>query len=232
MSDLIEAEIAKALEEADASFGYNSELIRLVEGVATYRLKIDGQTFYYTDNDDLTASEQYLAHIARSRAACRAKAVLDALAADELSRLQSLSDQNRLTGGWRAVPETMTAEMKEAAWKCVTVGFVNGLEGKMDRFWRHVLAASPPLPDTGGWRDIESAPKDDRFLVFGGVSNSDLGGGDPVLVTKVERYQDDYRPERFNVCDTCYYSVWIEKPTHWQPLPSPPLPLPGGEEKR
>lgn len=81
---------------------------------------------------------------------------------------------------------------------------------------------------TGGWRDIESAPKD----------------------RKVDLWVEWPAPERSSV--RCPGSYWVEEqqdwmldrgcmthqyvcrptPTHWREAPSPPLPLPGGEEKR
>lgn len=74
----------------------------------------------------------------------QAQAVADAIS--ELSRLQSLSDQNRLTGGWRAVPEEPTREMLGAARK---VGHISP-EKDAALKWAAMLAASPPLPLPGG----------------------------------------------------------------------------------
>jgi hypothetical protein len=70
------------------------------------------------------------------------------------------------------------------------------------------------------WLPIESAPKKGRFLVCGGRLVSDLGSdteADPTAIRLIDRYGDD-----FSVADGCYYSVEIENPTHWQPLPTPP----------
>ena len=144
-------------------------------------------------------------------------------AADELSRLQSLSDQNRLTGGWRAVPEEPTSRMIDAG---IQARF-SVREGQTAAMWAAMLAASPPLPDTGGWRDIESAPKDGTAVLVWSSEDTSVashdGGGWLALV------DGEWVVE--NVPNTG--NQWIEVyPTHWQPLPSPPLPLPGGEEKR
>ncbi len=69
------------------------------------------------------------------------------------------------------------------------------------------------------WQPIETAPKKGPYLVYGGRMNSDLnfsGPDDEVSgVVKVEG-------SGFSVSDTCYYSVWVENPTHWMPLPAPP----------
>lgn len=111
-------------------------------------------------------------------------------AADELSRLQSLSDQNRLTGGWR---------------------------------------------------DIESAPKDGSYIVAWGKPCSSADEGP--WVTRWQDYgEGSIALERWKSGDGPKGTFWHSepvnnwtngwKPTHWQPLPSPPLPLPGGEEKR
>ena len=73
-------------------------------------------------------------------------AALNLQKTQELSRLQSLSDQNRLTGGWRAVPEEPTREMLGAARK---VGHISP-EKDAALKWAAMLAASPPLPLPGG----------------------------------------------------------------------------------
>lgn len=44
--------------------------------------------------------------------------------------------------------------------------------------------------------------------------------GDRVRVTSPA---DDFQErESFDVVDACYYGLWVEKPTHWLPLPSAP----------
>jgi len=93
-------------------------------------------------------------------------------------------------------------------------------------FWnRRALSDQNRL--TGGWRDIESAPKDKRFL--GRL-------GDAVYPTENGQYYDKwpheeggptYRDE-WNRITPGAISPW--RPTHWMPIE--PLPLPGGEEKR
>ena len=85
-------------------------------------------------------------------------------AADELSRLQSLSDQNRLTGGWRAVPEGWklvplepTINMQRAYFdvidrnlKRVQTDATFGRFSSNQEAYKAMLAASPPLPLPGG----------------------------------------------------------------------------------
>lgn len=93
---------------------------------------------------------------------------------------------------------------------------ISSLEGEVER-----LKASPE-----GWRDISTAPKDGRFLVYGGKQNSDLGGGEPSKVALIDRYLGG----QFDVADTCYYHVWVEGPTRWMPEPQPPACSEGGGE--
>lgn len=71
--------LAAALQLADAQFGFSKTLIRLVDGVHTFRLEIDGNEYTYTDDVELDASDACYAHIARSRAAARSVAILSAL---------------------------------------------------------------------------------------------------------------------------------------------------------
>ena len=91
-------------------------------------------------------------------------------AADELSRLQSLSDQNRLTGGWRDIEATdevvryvgryggFCRDCADENGVCPASGMPCGDDGKAVR---HVISAlnygfghgfikAPPLPLPGG----------------------------------------------------------------------------------
>lgn len=104
-------------------------------------------------------------------------------AADELSRLQSLSDQNRLTGGWRDIESAP----KDGA--TILVWFDRPGIGVRAVHWERPEWSSEP--DAGLWHvsDLKHGPFPLRRYCSG----------------------DD---------------------KFWQPLPSPPLPLPGGEEKR
>lgn len=98
-------------------------------------------------------------------------------AISELSRLQSLSDQNRLTGGWRAVPEEPTEAMQDAG------GFVLASERTKPqpvdmlawKIYDAMLAASPPLPLPGG---EDGSSRDLSSTVCGDVAN----GSDPIQV--------------------------------------------------
>jgi hypothetical protein len=75
------------------------------------------------------------------------------------------------------------------------------------------------------WQPIETAPKDRPILVSGGKVNNELGGcwKNDGWVKVYWDNEDWQEPEkRWQVCDTCYYGVWVENPTHWMPLPEPP----------
>lgn len=113
-------------------------------------------------------------------------------AISELSRLQSLSDQNRLTGGWRDI---------ESAPKDGTLILLYG------------DTPDGPRVTAGNWL----APEHGDYL-------GDCGG-----VCRCPEYDDPPEPLWWDT-DGGFTDEW--PPLGWQPFPSPPLPLPGGEEKR
>ncbi len=110
----------------------------------------------------------------------------------ELSLLQSLSDQNRLTGGWRDI---------ESAPKDGTLILLYG------------DTPDGPRVTAGNWL----APEHGDYL-------GDCGGE-----CRCPEYGDPPEPLWWDT-DGGFTDEW--PPLGWQPLPSPPLPLPGGEEKR
>ena len=71
-------QIATALEEADATFGYRSEMVRLVDGISTRRLSINGEVVHFTDSEtnDFDAQSECSAYIAIARANWRADALM------------------------------------------------------------------------------------------------------------------------------------------------------------
>lgn len=81
MSDEIRDKITAAIEDADRRLAYGMELIRLVDGDHTYRLKIDGQTLLYTDSetDEWNAQDRLYAYVGEAKNRIRADAVLAAL---------------------------------------------------------------------------------------------------------------------------------------------------------
>lgn len=130
---------------------------------------------------DMTPGDyRTLAHSSVARVSLQARLTE---AADELSRLQSLSDQNRLTGGWRDIESAP----KDGA--TILVWFDRPGIGVRAVHWERPEWSSEP--DAGLWHvsDLKHGPFPLRRYCSG----------------------DD---------------------KFWQPLPSPPLPLPGGEEKR
>lgn len=69
------------------------------------------------------------------------------------------------------------------------------------------------------WLPIEQAPKDRPILVVGGERKTELDSvWDCDEPTKVVF---DYET-RWKVRDTCYYAVWVVRPTHFCELPTPP----------
>lgn len=83
---------------------------------------------------------------------------------------------------------------------------------------------------TGGWRDIESAPKDGTRVLLA----EPIEGGFEMSVGWWRPYINDSSDAGWmdgTVQSWAYEENTILHPTHWQPLPSPPPPLPGGKEK-
>lgn len=72
------------------------------------------------------------------------------------------------------------------------------------------------------WQPIETAPKEGLFIVTGGAISDDLYRDDASYHMVIVKAQDEGHVSYYEVNDTCYYSVWVEDPTHWMPLP--PLP--------
>lgn len=69
------AALTEALERADNEFGYSMNLVRLVDGEATYRLK-------YNDGSEpleFSCTEDVYAHVAKERASTRARAAIASL---------------------------------------------------------------------------------------------------------------------------------------------------------
>lgn len=92
---------------------------------------------------------------------------------------------------------------------------------------RQALSELEDYMETGGWSDnMDDAPTDGtEILVIGGNICTDLGGNQKcVSATKVSYnpdpvWADEDASGRWVVKDTCYYQVWVENPTRWQPLP-------------
>lgn len=69
--------VAGAIEEADRRIAYSMDLVRLVDGDHTYRLKIDGETLTFTDSEtpEWNAQERLYAHVAKVKDQIRADAI-------------------------------------------------------------------------------------------------------------------------------------------------------------
>lgn len=89
------------------------------------------------------------------------------------------------------------------------------------------------MEETRDWQDISTAPKDGTpILVFGGHPdmNSDyrVGYGEPevyALPSPIAVAWWEGEDWRHTSYDSGYYGRW-EDPTHWQPLPTPPIRTP------
>jgi hypothetical protein len=70
------------------------------------------------------------------------------------------------------------------------------------------------------WQPIETAPTEGRFLVFGGMIETELGMPEPSpgpVLVEMFPYS-----KQFGAADVCYYGVWVNNPTHWAPIPEAP----------
>ena len=61
------------------------------------------------------------------------------------------------------------------------------------------------------WKDIATAPKDEPILAY-----SENIGWEYFVVKWIE--------DRFHTLDSDYNPFFLDPPTHWQPLPTPPIP--------
>ena len=78
------------------------------------------------------------------------------------------------------------------------------------------------ITGVGGWRPIETAPKDRSLLCYGVVAGEVSGIHDHGSV-EVAYYQPggDFPDFDWVTVHGDAYAVWM-KPTHWMPLPQPP----------
>lgn len=78
-------------------------------------------------------------------------------------------------------------------------------------------------PDENGWFDISTAPRDEGVSVLLGW---DLEGNWPVCIGF---WSGDYHGAHA-WCDDATENDFTPQPTHWQPLPKPPLSTPPHHE--
>ena len=127
------------------------------------------------------------------------------------------------SGTHKVAPVELTPEMIEAAETCdEAIGAIN------QDMWSAMLSARPPLPEgektyMSQWQPIETAPKDGTpILVFSPYEVRTEPTN--VIVAKFERHGSQ---EWWGYCENLIADVqgMIDpEPTHWMPLPSPPLP--------
>lgn len=80
MSQIDQTMIDRIADAIDGTYlPHSMTLIRLVDGVSTYRVTINGETKEFTDNDDENASEQAHAFIKSVRQRRQAEAIVAAL---------------------------------------------------------------------------------------------------------------------------------------------------------
>ena len=126
------------------------------------------------------------------------------------------------SGTHKVVSTTLTIEMIRAAEEAYGGGYVD------QEMWTAMLSARPPLPEgektyMSQWQPIETAPKDGTpILVFSPYEVRTEPTN--VIVAKFERHGSQ---EWWGYCENLIADVqgMIDpEPTHWMPLPSPPLP--------
>ena len=82
-------------------------------------------------------------------------------------------------------------------------------------------AAIRAYKECEGWRDIESAPKDGRSILL--INGSEGGyGGYAGQSSEPYHIGVGYWEEGEFLATDCCDGVSTFKPTHWQPLPTPP----------
>jgi len=90
ITDEIIKSIAEAIDRAEVE--YSMRLVRLVDGLHTYRLELDGIVDYFTDDDGEEAIDQCYARVREFKQSKQAKSVIAALEA-ALSAKTSADDE-------------------------------------------------------------------------------------------------------------------------------------------
>lgn len=162
--------------------------------------------------------------------------------ADQILELPDLAlfDRPSVPDGWRLVPEEPTRTMLDAGWEAGVEWGDTKANGKhARRKWAAMLAGAPdffaenaknsaPSPPVGGWRSMDSAPKDGT--TFDAWAVCPRAPGHQVRFTDVQMRGDKsgfgvvlHRPEaqwEYLERDGGIYPEW--RLTHWCPLPPPP----------
>lgn len=73
MNELVER-VAQAIDDAEIS--WRSRLIRLVDGVNTYRLELGDAVMEFTDTDEISASDRLYATVNKAKREAKAAAAI------------------------------------------------------------------------------------------------------------------------------------------------------------
>lgn len=74
------------------------------------------------------------------------------------------------------------------------------------------------------WQPIETAPKNNDFVLLFGEWTGEIFGEDEKNVICVGRYEPIHNEFNFNwICYGSEYYTCRMNPTHWMPLPKPPI---------
>lgn len=89
-------------------------------------------------------------------------------------------------------------------------------------------------PDANGWLPIESAPRDGAAIILYASHGVSVGWWEESEPTYKWRFIDDFDLTPTGCCNDesddrvpCN-GMHADTPTHWQPLPSPPIPTDAG----
>ena len=122
--------------------------------------------------------------------------------------------------GWVTVPREPTDAMAVAAIKAsLRNPAINGVA-----IYRAMLAAAP-LPPTGGWQDIATAPKDGTTLI-GWVVAEKTAYSNAFAAPSLIKWDKGFKS---SICERKpgWEKQWRGEVTHWAPLP----PEPTGDDK-
>lgn len=131
------------------------------------------------------------------------------------------------TFGFKTDPRNETAEkiilefLKSQKWVAQkSIEIIEELQAE-----NQALLAKNRELEENGWLPMESAPKDQEILVYGGQYDSDLSDPVNLYLPMLVKYEKGYREEdegSWVAVHTCYYNVTALNPSHWMPLPKPP----------
>jgi hypothetical protein len=123
---------------------------------------------------------------------------------------------------WKLVPVEPTPKMHKAAWGACENDMKPGRDWAAfnTKIYGAMLAAAPAAPDA--WQPIETAPKGGPLLVCFDRPDviNDLWPEPPGRYVTIA-YWDRFHGESGHWCE-CHDGQPV-KPTHWRPLPAPPL---------